>query len=147
MLDDAVDTFADAAALLAESEYDIEAMIPVLAGLTARRAIRELVPPAQLRNRPHQIQALGRTVIPAVADTAQALTHRFGRRALRIIPRLVGVATDSIAHRGLPVSALPGQIQRLLPRIMSRPSHVPALARPAPLTRQVTRRVLAGTVV
>jgi len=144
MIDDAVDTFADAAALLAESEDDLDLMIPVLAGLTARRAIRELVPPVQLRARPRTIQALGRSVIPAVTDIARDLTRRFGRGALRSIPRLVGMATDNVAQRRLPVGALPKEIRRLGPRLISRPSLVRVLSRPAPVTRQVVQQALAG---
>ena len=144
MIDDAVDTFADAAALLAESEDDLDLMIPVLAGLTARRAIHELVPPVQLRARQRTIQALGRSVIPAVTDIARDLTRRFGRGALRSIPRLVGMATDHVAQRRLPVGALPKEIRRLGPRLMSRPSLVRVLSRPAPVTRQVVQQALAG---
>jgi hypothetical protein len=144
MIDDAVDTFADAAALLAESEDDLDLMIPVLAGLTARRAIRELVPPVQLRARPRTIQALGRSVIPAVADVTRVLTRRFGRGALRSISRLVGMATDNVAQRRLPVGALPKEIRRLGPRLMSRPSLVRVLSRPAPVTRQVVQQALAS---
>jgi hypothetical protein len=144
MIDDAVDTFADAASLLAESEDDLDLMIPVLAGLTARRAIRELVPPVQIRARPRTIQALGRSVIPAVTDSARAVTRRFGRGALRSIPRLVGMATDNVAQRRLPVGTLPRETRRLGPQLMARPSLIRALSRPAPVTRRIVQQALSG---
>ena len=127
----AVDSFAAVAARRAAAGADLDAMIPVLAGLAARRSIRALIPPRMSRTRPDVARGLARTLVPAVSHAARRLSRRFGPEALPIVTRLLRAATATVARRGLQPAAVAQRLRGLTARALSRPEQARALVRRA----------------
>jgi hypothetical protein len=114
---DALDAVID----LAESEGEMDAAIPVIAGLT----IRSLVPRIAQAPRP-----LRQQLVRSVSQSTRLLTRRQGPQAARAIAPVVRSVQRTAQQRRLPIRQLPQAVQQTARRVAANPR----------LTRQLAQR-------
>jgi hypothetical protein len=114
---DALDAVID----LAESQGEMDAAIPVIAGLT----IRSLVPRIAQAPRPVRQQ-----LVRSVSQSTRLLTRRQGPQAARAIAPVVRSVQRTAQQRRLPMRQLPQAVQQTARRVAANPR----------LTRQLTQR-------
>lgn len=109
---------------LAEEEGDIDAVAPVIAGLTLRTAM----PRAPRAPRP-----LRRQVVRSVTQATRTIARRRGVPAARAIPQVVRTAQRTAAQRRLPARQLPQAIRSTAAQVAASPQLTRRMA-------QTTRR-------
>lgn len=128
---EAMDEFADEAAA---GELDVDAAIPVIAGLAARSLVRQAG--ARLS---HQAR---RQLVRGVSSAARTLVRRQGPQAIRALPRIVRSVRQRAIQQRTPVRAVARTFARTAARVVRRPQTTRRLARPLPRTarRRVARQ-------
>ena len=114
---EAVDELVD----MAETEDNIDAAAPVIAGLTLRRVM-----PGVSR----LPRATRRQLVRGVSQATRTLVRRQGPQAARAVPRIVRTAQRAVRQRRIPARALPQVVRRTAARVASSPQAVRRLARP-----------------
>jgi hypothetical protein len=138
---EAMDAFADAIADEAYSEAEVDQYAPVLGGMAARFAVRNVTSRSARAGRPGQARALGRAVTRATTQATRTLVAQQGPQAVRAIPRIVRWVTITIRRRQASPRALSGLIRRTAARVAASPRAVARLARPSPAARRLRASV------
>lgn len=140
LLADGVDEFAALEDMLAfaEDEQAVDALAPVIAGLT----IRTVMPRAARLDRTSR-----RQLVRSVSQSARTLARRHGPRATRAVPHLVQAVQRTAQRRRIPIRQLPQAVRRTTARVASNRTLVRQLTRSQPRTTSLMhqRRVRIGT--
>jgi hypothetical protein len=116
--DEVADFFAD---------EEIDAAVPVLAGLAARTVARPLIRAGARR----LSQPMRRQLVRGAARAVRTLAQRGGPRAVRALPRITRTVARQVVQRRLPVTAAPRALTRVAQRVAARPAVLRRVARPA----------------
>jgi hypothetical protein len=88
----AFDDFEDSGAM-----SDADAMVPVMAGLAARRMLTALVPSAMRASRPQATRRFGRALFRSLSERGRELVQRRGVAGLAELPQIAAHALGQVA--------------------------------------------------
>jgi hypothetical protein len=135
---DEVEVLEDLADTFAEEDFDeeeIDAALPVIAGIAARVAARPLLQ----RGAQAAVRAAGRRIVGAATGAARQVVRRQGVRALRTLPRIAQGVARTAARRRMPARALAPTVQRVGRRVAASPQLARRLSRPSALPARPSR--------
>jgi hypothetical protein len=123
-----------------DSNNNIDAALPVIAGLT----IRTVMPQARRLPRPAR-----RQLVRSVTQATRVITRRQGPQAARAIPRVVQAVQRTAQRRRVPARQLPQAVRQAAARVARDPRLVRRLAASQPIssTQGRGRQPLARTGV